>query len=69
MLRFHSAGEIGHRIEQGDELNTLGCPNLVCRGYELMRDLDFRDANSYRDPDRNGVMQRWTGLGWDPPLP
>ena len=32
--------------------NSLGCPDAVCRGYELMRDLDF-------DADKDG--RTWSG--------
>ena len=46
---------------------TLGCPSEGCSGYELLRDLDFNDADSYRNADAN--MGRWTGLGaWRPIL-
>ena len=62
MLNFASEGEeIGHQVAQDDELNTVGCPNGICRGYELMRDLDFNDPDSYRDlTTTSNVMMRWT---------
>ena len=36
---------------------TGGCPNAICRGYELYRDLDFNDAASYAS---GRVNSDWT---------
>ena len=44
------AGVIGYRTESGGTLNTSGCPNNTCRGYELTRSLDLLDPDSYRNP-------------------
>ena len=42
----------------------MGCPVGVCEGYELMRDLDFRDGHSYAS---GTVNSEWTdGVGWLP---
>ena len=43
----------------------MGCPGGVCEGYELMRDLDFGDRNSYAS---GTVNSKWTGSvgGWLP---
>lgn len=42
----------------------MGCPNGMCDGYELMRDLDFRDRDSYAS---GTVNSKWTeGVGWLP---
>ncbi len=42
-----------------------GCPNTGCKGYELARDLDFNDNDSYRSASAN--KSKWTtGLGWQP---
>ena len=42
----------------------MGCPDGICEGYELMRDLDFRDRNSYAS---GTVNSKWTGgVGWLP---
>ena len=44
---------------------TTGCPLGRCKGYELLRDLDFNDPGSYRDAAAN--MRKWTGEGaWQP---
>ena len=51
---------------------TGGCPNAICRGYELRRDLDFLDNASYRNPSAN--RPAWTvsdftdnnDRGWSP---
>ena len=43
---------------------TQGCPAAGCRGYELVKDLDFNVADSYRD---NIVDTTWTtSTGWQP---
>ena len=43
---------------------TQGCPAAGCRGYELVKDLDFNAADSYRD---NIVDTTWTtSSGWIP---
>ena len=43
---------------------TTGCPNDVCKGYELMRDLDFSDDASYVS---TANKMAWTsGSGWPP---
>ena len=43
-----------------------GCPPSGCKGYELMRSLDFMNASSYADNSAN--MDEWTGTGegWTP---
>ena len=62
-LNFAS-GEIGYRASEIDNLNRIGCPGGVCRGYELQRSLDFKDPASYRDAEAN--MARWSNAGWEP---
>ena len=43
---------------------TQGCPPAGCKGYELMRSLDFNVADSYRG---NMVDTTWTtSTGWQP---
>ena len=39
---------------------TRGCPANSCRGYELLRDLDFNDDGSYRDLSNK---RRWAEIG------
>ena len=42
----------------------MGCPDTGCVGYELARDLDFKDPASYASGE---VNTRWTlGAGWVP---
>ena len=44
---------------------TTGCPTNGCKGYELMRHLDFNNNASYRNAPAN--RNRWTtGSGWQP---
>ena len=47
-IRFQHDGR-AKRQHADDQHNTSGCPSWGCRGYELVRSLDFNDANSYRD--------------------
>ena len=61
----HQLDGSGYRANVGEIKITLGCPSEGCKGYELLRDLDFNDADSYRNADAN--MSRWTGAGaWQP---
>ena len=63
-IRYQLDGS-GYRANVGSDKITLGCPSEGCSGYELIRDLDFNDAGSYRNADEN--MGRWTGAGaWQP---
>ena len=46
-------------------LRTEGCGSDICRGYELVRDLDFNDDGSYRNATTNKT--KWTtATGWLP---
>ncbi len=61
----HQLDGSGYRADAGSVKITSGCPSAGCRGYELLRDLDFNDAAGYRNADAN--MGRWTGAGaWQP---
>ncbi len=44
-----------------------GCPDSGCKGYELMRSLDFTNASSYANTTSGSAnMAEWTGEGWTP---
>ena len=61
----HQLDGSGYRANVGDIKITSGCPSEGCRGYELLRSLDFNDASSYHNADAN--MSRWVGAGaWQP---
>ena len=62
-IRYQPDGT-GYKASESAEKITAGCPNNRCGGYELMRDLDFLDPNSYR----SGIpRQTWvSGSGWQP---
>ena len=51
-------------------VGNTGCPDSGCNGYELIRSLNFSDANSYDDDSGNSKnMAVWTnrsGSGWQP---
>ena len=71
MLSLNStSSEIGYRLTADDPLQVRGCPNRMCRGYELMRDLDFNDLNSYLsgeiNPDWIVPDFATTHTGWTP---
>ena len=62
-IRFQHDGR-AKRQHADDQHNTSGCPSWGCMGYELVRSLDFNDANSYRDYTINS---EWTSdHGWHP---
>ena len=61
----HQLDGSGYRADADSLKITSGCPSEGCKGYELLRDLDFNDAGSYRNAEEN--MGRWTGAGaWQP---
>ena len=63
-IRYQLDGS-GHRADTESVKIISGCPSEGCKGYELLRDLDFNDAGSYRDADAN--RHRWTDAGaWQP---
>ena len=57
----------GYRTAADAMSITTGCrttPTTDCTGFELTRDLDFNDPNSYRSGSTN---QAWMGeVGWEP---
>ena len=62
-IRYQPDGT-GYRASASAEKITAGCPDIGCRGYELMRNLDFLDTNSYRS---GRIRLDWVlGLGWLP---
>ena len=62
-IRYQPDGS-GYRADSTAQQISTGCPNDVCSGYELIRDLDFMDDESYSST-RNKVV--WTtGVGWEP---
>ena len=53
-----------YRAAAGADPIFTGCPSTGCNGYELTRDLDFNDPNSYRSGSTN---PEWTSNeGWMP---
>ena len=62
-IRFQPDGT-SYRATAEATTNTLGCPRGGCSGYELMRDLDFLNDDSYSST-ANRII--WTmGAGWQP---
>ena len=63
-IRYQLDGR-GYRENLSAPLITKGCPAEGCKGYELAKDLDFKDNQSYRDASEN--KKTWTeGEGWEP---
>ena len=62
-IRFQLDGT-GYRESKTAPEVAAGCPNNVCRGYELTRDLDFNDDDSYSSTANRIVWT--TGAGWQP---
>ncbi len=61
----HQLDGSGYRANVEEIKITFGCPSEGCKGYELLRNLDFNDLESYRNAEQN--MHRWTGAGaWQP---
>ena len=58
-------GEDDGNIDTIDAIGNVGCPVTGCIGYELLRSLNFGNADSYVPGSRN--MSLWTnGSGWTP---
>ena len=62
-MRYQPDGT-GYRESEKAPMVTAGCPNNGCRGYELTRDLDFNDADSYGSVANRTIWT--TGAGWQP---
>ena len=55
----------GYKSSASAAKKTEGCGTGGCKGYELVRDLDFNDDDSYRSSSTNKM--NWTdGDGWSP---
>ena len=63
-MRYQLDGS-GYRANSAASKITTGCPTLGCNGYELIRDLDFKEDDSYRDAAAH--RHAWTSnRGWLP---
>ena len=62
-IRYQLDGT-GYRVSAGTDRVTSGCPDRGCLGYELVRSLDFADADSYGSGTTNTAWT--TGAGWPP---
>ena len=62
-IRYQPDGS-GYRASKTSPKIMVGCPAGGCKGYELMKNLDFNDSQSYSDAS-NKIT--WTsGEGWRP---
>ena len=70
-IRYQLDGR-GYRRSADDNLNTRGCPITRCFGYELVGNLSFDDASSYRSGSLNADWRVADGTfggssaGWQP---
>ena len=62
-MRYQWDGS-GYRADETAIKSTVGCGEGGCRGYELIRDLDFNNSTHYRDLANQTAWT--TGAGWDP---
>ena len=63
-IRYQPDGS-GYRASSETSKTTVGCLATGCKGYELIRSLDFNLDESYRYADLSRAI--WTtGLGWQP---
>ena len=62
-MRYQLDGS-GYKASAGATKITDGCPPAGCRGYELVKDLDFNVAASYRTTSNQVTWT--TGDGWSP---
>ena len=63
-VRYQPSGT-AYQARAEAEPVTTGCAVDGCRGYELVRDLDFALDESYRDPNRNKAVLI-SQHGWQP---
>ena len=61
----HNLLGTSYKTSASDPGNTTGCPEDGCHGYELMRDLDFANPESYAG---DSINQAWRPEGGDPVL-
>ena len=62
-MRYQLDGS-GYRVSADTDKITSGCPDNGCIGYELVRSLDFADADSYGSGTTNTAWT--TAAGWQP---
>ena len=62
-MRYQWDGS-GYREDEMAAKITAGCGEGGCKGYELVRDLDFNNSDDYRDLDNKTAWT--TGAGWEP---
>ena len=62
-IRYQLDGT-GYKVSKSEAKITAGCPATGCRGYELVRDLDFNELSSYSSTSNKVVWT--TGAGWEP---
>ena len=62
-MRYQWDGS-GYREDEMSAKITAGCGEGGCRGYELVKDLDFNNSDHYRDLDNKTAWT--TGAGWEP---
>ena len=56
----HQVDGTGYNANDGAAINSNGCPDNICKGYELVRDLDFDNNASYSTPT---LITNWNEIG------
>ena len=59
----HQLDGSGYRASADANPVTMGCPSTSCTGFELTRDLDFNERDSYRSRSINTAWTDRTRLG------
>ena len=54
----HQVDGTGYKANAGPAINSNGCPANTCKGYELVRDLDFGNTASYSN-DSPTLITNW----------
>ena len=60
----HQLDGSGYKVSASATKITTGCAESGCRGYELSKDLDFNDDDSYSSTSNKVIWT--TGSGWEP---
>ena len=64
-IRYSLSGQ-SYKASMNASGITQGCPGGTCKGYELIRDLDFQDDDSYRAGRANTQWTTTRSGGWLP---
>ena len=64
-IRYQLDGTAAYNDSAQNDRTMRGCPSGTCKGYELVKDLDFAKASSYRN-NANRTVWTTSDKGWYP---